>query len=42
MAHELGCATPVFDAAAALFKRAIDEGFGALNESVIARMVEKA
>jgi len=42
MAHELGCATPVFDAAAALFKNAIDEGLGSLNESVIARMVEKA
>lgn len=41
MAQDLGCATSVFDAAAALFKSAIDEGFGALNESVIARMVEK-
>jgi len=41
MAHGLGCDTPVFDAATALFKSAIDQGFGALNESVIARMIEK-
>jgi len=41
MAHSLGCATPVFDAATALFKSAIDEGLGPLNESVIARMVTK-
>ena len=42
MAHGLGCSTPVFDAATALFKSAVDDGLGPLNESVIARMVEKA
>ncbi len=41
MAQGFGCTTPVFDAATALFKSAIDEGLGALNESIIARMVEK-
>jgi len=42
MAQGLGCTTPVFKAATALFKSAIDEGLGPLNESVIARMVEKS
>jgi len=42
MAHDLNCATPVFNAATALFKRAMDEDLGSMNESVIARMVEKA
>ncbi|HEY9080930.1 NAD(P)-dependent oxidoreductase [Magnetovibrio sp.] len=40
MAHRLGCATPVLDAASALFKRAEDQGLGDMNESVIARMVK--
>lgn len=41
MAHDLSCKTPVFEAATALFKRAIDNGQGPLNESVIVGVVEK-